>query len=224
MKKNMYTISILSFLLLLCAAPIAQAVPITAGDYITLTNYNALDNAGIMTFEVSQTSSFSNYSIITTFCIQDNVYIWPNSAYTIGNISNTVGPVDLSNHINTPGIGNLNSAVDYLYYRYATGAYDLSSLSNQADFQKLLWSLQGSGPAYSSSGTPWAADLLTYETTASLQNQSWGTEVLNIVGYNSSGTLVDIQNQLYYPVPEPTTMLLLGLGLVGVAGMRKFCK
>jgi PEP-CTERM motif len=216
MKKLVMIISLV-MVLSLTAAPAVMAVTISPGDYVTLTAYNGLDNAGIMTYSVSHDGGKEVFSY-DTFCIQDNVYIWPNTSYLVANVSHNVGY--FSPH-SPAGAGPLNQAVDYLFAQFASGAYyyqlytDPNKLSNQADFQRLLWSLQGSGPAYTSVGTAWATDLDDYEHDASLQH-SWGTEVLNIVSGDG-----DIQNQLYHPVPEPATMLLLGLGLVGVAVARK---
>jgi hypothetical protein len=225
MKKKLVNLVISVSILLvmaLCFAPATMATTITAGDWVTLIAHNNLSSAGIMTYAVSNSQNGPTVGSYDTFCIQKNTYIWYGETFLVEDVSDTVGKY--GNQVaNTPGAGALVGEVDYLFSLFAAGNYDadfynsgsnLVNKSNQADFQQTLWSLQGSGPAFTSVGTSWAVDLASY-----VANGSYGTKVLNII--DSKGNVV--QNQLWHnsAVPEPATMLLLGFGLVGLAGMRR---
>ena len=174
-KRFVLIVSALVLWSAFCCAPAVMADPLLAGDYLRLIAYNSTDSAGIMVYDVSHNQGATVAFDYSTFCIQQNTTVGLNTWYKVQSLTSQVGPYDFAASP-LPGEGPLNGAVDYLYFRYASGAYGsqiAGNQSNQADFQDMLWNLQGSAPTVFTvkSGTPWANDLAAYQARRTMIRQ-----------------------------------------------------
>lgn len=209
MKKNR-TVGLLlvaAFMLFLIPGTV-KADSIHVSDWIRLISYNSTySDGGIMRFAISHNQGDSTAFLYDTFCIEKDVTVWTGIWYKVTAITNTVGAADL------------NDTADYLFSQYKTGTFNALNIQTdkavQDDLQRTLWSLQGTGPAY----TPAEADF-NVSTTG-----DFGTLVLNIQEVElESGREVlgaDGQKVLYRSVPEAGTLFLLGLGLMVTSAIRR---
>ncbi len=233
--KKLISAMLLVMALLVIVAPCVRAYPYTVtldvspysylpGGEFTLTPVTG-GLQSVLSNYASTTKDINGGTNFETFCVETQVDFTPSSwggGTLYAAISNYAIGGNITNGSNNP----LTLGAAWLYYEFATGqlqGFDYTGSNRQTtsgELQEAIWILMGQNhdlPLFDSNNIFLAEAFIqlgTSETQAS--NGGYGVYVLNL--YNANGSLA--QNQLVL-TPEPTTILLLGLGLVGLAGIRR---
>lgn len=229
-KKLLIT---LGMLLALAAfvAPGAKADTIVAGDWIKLsdTSYGTT-NGGEFALSLSTTKTSAGPYVyqFNSFCLETDEYFNWNTPLFVSGITKTADAGGSNTNSGDP----LDERTAYLYYHFRMGDLDDLTAANLdpnkryvyytnagADaLQRAIWYLEEESVGVNNY-------LVAFANGASAADKAWAlanVSVLNLTDGAVGTTPVKKQDQLMLtPVPEPASLLLFGLGLLGLVGLRR---
>jgi hypothetical protein len=175
-----------------------------------------------------KTSNIGRHGTFQTFCIEGNEFISRGTTYNaVLNTSAVAGGYAGGNP------DPISRGTAYLYYQFASGTlkgyyygdYGDNRIDSARDLQLMIWWLEGESTNFNKNNIFYKLllnDLGWDEGEMKGDNNgAYGVMAMNLT--LNGGRHQDLLIRTSEPLrtPEPFTLLLLGLGLIGVAGIRR---
>ena len=215
MKKILVSLMVVVMGLLLMS-PVASAYPVSAGDQIKINwGIGNANNGG--SFKISKVATPANI-LFDTFCLERDEYFSPGSSYYIGSITGNA----INGGIGGPSPDPISSQTAYLFSGWSNWTI-AHSAANANALQLAIWKFEEEWNGAFAVGS---LEKYYYDLAVSnaVEGSFYGVSVLNIYGSScvpGATCNPSYQQDMLVGVPEPTTMLLFGLGLLGLAGLRR---
>lgn len=218
---------VLALLAVVGSIPVAAgADPIAVGDVVRFVDMPG--NTGGGEFKLADTSNLAEW--IITFCLQKTEYMNFVNEFIVGGINNyTLTDPDDKGGVN--GMDPISSQTAWLYTQFVNQTlanYDYTNDGNSV-FANREASANALQHAFWGFEQEEALDMSNFFVQLALNNTPADFEVgrvavLNMYLYDKTkpgGIGVEAQDQITMRVPEPSTLALLGAGLLGVCVRRR---
>jgi hypothetical protein len=230
MKNTFKKVGLMVFIALaLCSTQVAIADQVSTVDYFGpyFPEFTVMPSGSISSnvalYDQVKTSNIFQLGTFQTFCLEEQEFIKPNTTYD----------VIINNKAIYGGVGAAGDPISqgtaFLYEQFAKGTltgFNYGAGRDATDLQKAIWYLEDETPngALNTFYTNLLISQFGSVANAKLDNNGrYDVSVLNLydVGHAGDPNYRD-QDLLILNVPEPMTIMFLGLGLVGVAFSRRF--